>query len=96
MRILILVQTCDDAPYLEMTKAQMETWDSIEHPDCRTVYYISSKNGPFDHYTDKGKKLYLDCSEDYNMMHWRNNVRLIYFAKKNNLILYSEQMLRVM
>lgn len=70
--IVILVQACDDAPYGEMMKAQMKTWDSIQNEDTKTIYYLSGDS--FTHF--KGKKLYCQCSPDYNMMHWRNKIAL--------------------
>jgi len=69
--ILILVQACEDAPYGEMMKAQMNTWDKIAHPETETVYYISGEETKF-----VGKKLYCQCSEAYNMMHWRNKIAM--------------------
>lgn len=67
-KILILVQACDDAPYLEMNKKQMSTWDSIKVEGVETIYYLGSNDG-----VEKleGNKYYSGTSEAWNMMHWR-------------------------
>lgn len=76
--ILILVQACDDAPYGEMMKAQMNTWDRIDHPECLTIYYLGNESSFTGESKSTGKKLFLDCSEAYNMMHWRQKLALDY------------------
>ena len=74
MRILILVQGCDDSPYDDLMKTQMETWDSIDNPNTLTVYFIADSKASFSYF--KGSKLYLACSEAYNMMHYRQKLAL--------------------
>ena len=39
MKVLILVQSTDNSLYQPLIKAQMETWDAIEHPNIKVVYY---------------------------------------------------------
>lgn len=75
MKVLILVQACDDAPYFEMQKVQRETWDSLEEPGVTTVYYYgnNSHNGEYIWNKDNGK-LYCPCSEAYDMMHYRHKL----------------------
>jgi hypothetical protein len=72
--ILILVQSCDDAPYGEMMKAQMNTWDKIEHPETKTLYYLSEENAYDDYNCYIGNKIYMLGSEAYDMMHWRQKL----------------------
>ena len=74
-RVLILVQACDDAPYKEMQKAQLDTWDSIHVDGVTTVYYYGNNQhkGEFI-FNSLKKKLYCPCSEAYDMMHYRHKL----------------------
>lgn len=74
-KVLILVQACDDAPYLEMQRAQLATWDSVEVEGVTTVYYYGNNTHPNDYMFFKSyKKLYCPCSEAYDMMHYRHKL----------------------
>lgn len=42
MKILVLVQSTEKEVYADLLKTQMETWDSIKHPDIDVVYYKAS------------------------------------------------------
>ena len=42
MRILVLVQSTELPVYADLIQTQMETWDSIKHPDIDVVYYKAS------------------------------------------------------
>lgn len=72
MKVLILVQACDDPPYFEMQKAQRETWDSIHVDGVTTVYYYGNNNHNGEYrFEPETRKLYCPCSEAYDMMHYR-------------------------
>lgn len=75
-KVLILVQACDDPPYFEMQKAQLNTWDSIHVDGVTTIYYYGNNqhDGEFFIWSDESKKLYCPCSEAYNMMHYRHKL----------------------
>lgn len=40
LRVLILVLSAMREPWGEMLETQKETWDSVEHPQTSTVYYV--------------------------------------------------------
>jgi hypothetical protein len=64
-KILILSLACDLPPYDQMVKTAEETWDSIDHPQCETVYYFSNREKQ-----SSGKYLYLPIQESlYTMGH---------------------------
>lgn len=44
-KILILVVSSLDHPYLEMVKTSLRTWDSISVNNCETVYYFGEAVG---------------------------------------------------
>ncbi len=73
MKILILVQGCDDEPFKRLNHVQRLTWDKEEHPNVTTLFYLSDSKLPKDSVAlhAKSKSLYVDGSEAYNMMHWR-------------------------
>lgn len=59
-KVLILVQACDDPPYFEMQKAQLDTWDSVHVDGVTTVYYYG------DNWFVKGVELgWRHLPEDY-------------------------------
>jgi hypothetical protein len=39
-KVLILVLSALRDPWGHMLRVQQETWDSVEHPQCRTLYYV--------------------------------------------------------
>jgi hypothetical protein len=64
-KILILTLSCDLPPYDALQRTQEETWDSIDHPQCETVYYFSNKNKE-----NSGKYIYFPIPESlYSMGH---------------------------
>lgn len=77
-KVLILVQSCDDAPYHEMQQAQRETWDSVTVPGVSTVYYYGNNDALGGEYRYENQKLYCPCSEAYNMMHMRHKLAVEY------------------
>lgn len=83
MKILILVQGCDAPPYDKIQQSQMDTWDSIKVPGVETIYYISDESLPKGDFRIDGDKLYVPCSEAYNMMHWRYKLALDVVALKD-------------
>src|SRR4029077_14578919 len=62
-KILILVLSCDLPPYDQMVETSLQTWDSIDNPQCETVYYFSNKDK-----VSEGKFLYLPVQESLYMM----------------------------
>jgi hypothetical protein len=44
MKVLILVQSVNKGEYPELRKAQQETWDSVNVPNVKTLYYYPSPN----------------------------------------------------
>lgn len=81
MKLLILVQACQDAPYDNINKCQMDTWDSIHINDVETWYYYGN-NGSSD-YIIEGNKIFCPCSEAYNMMHWRMSLALKFLINRD-------------
>lgn len=74
MKILILVQGCDDAPYDKIQQAQINTWYSIKVPEVNTKFYISTPD--LAETRQEGNKIYVPCSKSYDMMHWRYKLTL--------------------
>ncbi|MDR3551211.1 MAG: hypothetical protein P4L31_07400 [Candidatus Babeliales bacterium] len=73
MKILILVLSYDDrGVFTTFMKTQMETWDNDEHDDIDVVYY---HGGNEDRWRGWGE-LELNCSDDYDMMHWKFKLAL--------------------
>lgn len=62
-KILILVLSCDIPPYDQMVQTSLNTWDSIDNPQCETVYYFSNQNK-----NSAGKFLYLPIHESLHTM----------------------------
>ena len=73
MKVLIMVLSCQDSPFDEIRKGQMETWDSIHHPDVETIYYFGNGNNKMN-----GKNLSLNVSDRYYEMHWKFKLALDY------------------
>lgn len=46
MKVLVLVQSIDAGPYKEIMQTQKDTWDSIDNPNIRTLFYIPSMEIP--------------------------------------------------
>lgn len=67
MKLLIMVLSSAKPPYNKLLKAQKETWDSIHHPNCDTVYYYGKSRSPV--YNDR--ELVVDCEDGYYEMHWK-------------------------
>jgi hypothetical protein len=66
MKILILVQACDEAPYFDLRRGQEETWDSVEVEGVSTLYYLSGRETEL-----SGNKFYMNIPEGYPMLHWK-------------------------
>jgi hypothetical protein len=43
-KILILVLSADFPPYDKMVQTALETWDSVEHGGCETIYYFGKSD----------------------------------------------------
>lgn len=66
MKILIMVLSFTDEPYLSLMKAQQETWDSVEVGGVRTVYYYGGGKGWVNE-----KEYSADTDDLYYRMHWK-------------------------
>lgn len=40
MKVLILVQSIDEGRYSELIQTQKETWNSVNHPQVQTLFYM--------------------------------------------------------
>lgn len=47
MKVLILVMSARREPWGALMDAQMETWDSEDHPQAQTLYYIGKSDIPW-------------------------------------------------
>lgn len=72
MKVLILVQATKLEPWNAIIEAQRRTWDSVEHADVDTIYYYSHPNKTY----MEGKDLYVKCSGEHGMEHWRMKLAL--------------------
>lgn len=73
MKVLIMVLSCVKHPYDRLLKAQKETWDSIPHKHCETVYYYGGNRLEFN-----DRELMLPVSDGYYEMHWKFKLALDY------------------
>lgn len=74
MNVLILVQATHLEPWDKIIQAQKQTWDSIDEPGVDTIYYYSHESASF----YDGRDLYVKCSPDHGMEHWRMKLALDY------------------
>jgi hypothetical protein len=70
MKILILVLSYTEWPFDKFMEVQQSTWNSRKHPDIEVIYY-HGRGKWWD-----GVELALNCSDDYNMMHWKFKLAL--------------------
>jgi hypothetical protein len=70
MKILVLVLSCLDEPYLSLMKKQQDTWDDIENENVKTIYYYGNGGG-FKKVKQNSYEYGADCSDSYRMMHWK-------------------------
>ena len=75
MKIKIMVLSSTLEPYNKLMQAQKDTWDSIEHKDISTVFYYGDQLPDGVSPGDK-RDLPVNCSNDYNMMHWKFKLAL--------------------
>lgn len=68
MKVLIMVLSSAQKPYYHLMKAQQQTWDSVNVPDVETVYYYGNHSNMV---LFHGKEIACDCSDAYEMMHWK-------------------------
>lgn len=67
MNVLILVQATHLAPWDQLIEAQKQTWDAVNVPGMDTIYFYSHPTKSF----YEGKNLYVKCSGEHGMEHWR-------------------------
>jgi len=78
--ILILVLSADFAPYSDMVRTSMSTWDSIDEQGMETVYYFGEhKNSEPQSFQ---KSVYLPIDESLNNM-GRKTLMALEWALKN-------------
>jgi hypothetical protein len=56
MKLLILILSYNSFPFDQFMDVQKTTWDEAKHPDIDTLYYYGD---------------WLNCSDAYDMMHWK-------------------------
>jgi len=65
--------------YPELRKVQQETWDSMQVEGVETIYYIGGgTKAEFNRINDSSQELILECSDDYNVMHWKFKQALLH------------------
>ena len=73
MKLLILVLSYnDDRIFTEFMRVQQDTCDETQHQDIDVVYYYGH-NGLF---YNVQRELKVNCSDAYNMMHWKFKLAL--------------------
>ncbi len=75
MKILILVLSYNQPPFSDFMRVGQETWDLEKYSNIDVRYYYGNENGRGT-YFDRGKELQLDCSDAYDMMHWKLKLAL--------------------
>ncbi len=75
MKILILVLSYNKGVFADFLRTQQSTWDANKRPNIDVIYYYGMDKGMPDHY-DKQKDLILNCSDEYDMMHWKFKLAL--------------------
>jgi hypothetical protein len=65
MKVLVLVQSIEEGRYTELIQTQKETWDSVNHPQVQTVFYMphETKEG------FEGKNLYIRENLHWGLMY---------------------------
>lgn len=79
MKILILVQATHLEPWDKLIEAQKRTWDSVDVKDVDTIYFYSHPERSF----QDGKNLYVQCSGEHGMEHWRMKKALDWIYDSN-------------
>lgn len=75
MKLLILVLSYNVAPFSDFMRVAQETWDKEKHPDIDVIYYYGNQNGKGWNFSND-KELLVNCTDDYNMMHWKLKLAL--------------------
>lgn len=70
MKILILVLSFKEGVFDDFMRTQQSTWDNSIHSDIDVVYYHGEPTG------FGGRELGVNCSDDYEMMHWKFKLAL--------------------
>lgn len=80
--ILILVLSYNDhAEYSELMKAQQATWDSIEFPLMKTVYYHGGREYAAKQIHSWSMQIAYPASDDYFEMHWKFKLCLDHYRR---------------
>ncbi len=72
MRVLIMVLTYNKDVFYDFMKAQQTTWDSIGHENIDVIYYYGNEG----EYNFRLDEFQVECSDDYEMMHWKFKLAL--------------------
>lgn len=75
MKLLILILSYNKAPFSDFMRVSQETWDFEKHSNIDVIYYYGDENG-FGWNFNTGKELQVNCSDDYEMMHWKFKMAL--------------------
>ena len=70
-KVLILVISADVHPYEEMINTSLNTWDSIEVPNCETIFYCGQSNKK-----DTDKVIYLPIKDGLFQMGYKTILAL--------------------
>ena len=70
-KVLILVISADVHPYEEMINTSLKTWDSIEVPNCETIFYCGQSNKK-----DTDKVIYLPIKDGLFQMGYKTILAL--------------------
>lgn len=72
MRLLIMVLSFNEYPFSEFMKTQQETCFNNLPADVDVVYYYGNTGDP----TSSQQEVKVNCTDDYNMMHWKFRLAL--------------------
>lgn len=75
-KVLIMVLSSNQEPYDRLMQSQKETWDTEIVPGVSTIYYYGDPS--LDETIQKYKDIICNCSDIYEMMHWKYKLALDY------------------
>jgi hypothetical protein len=81
MKLLILVLSYNDGRvFTDFMRVSQETWDKDKHPDIDVIYYSGGDISPYNitcqTVNNNSRAIRFNCSDDYNMMHWKFKLTL--------------------
>lgn len=78
-----MVLSYKEPPFDELMRTQQATWDSVEHPDVRTVYYYGGGKGWVNE-----KEFSADADDLYYRMHWKLALALKEIGDLDNTLVF--------